>query len=154
MSPQSHLTTLPRCYACGYELTGLTVEGHCPECNAKIWASQGPAPTSGLAVASLVLGCLSIVTCASVGPFALLFGIPGIICGHLSLAHVRLGTHGGSSRGFAIAGLIMSWIGAVVGLLYLGFFALIFGSMFGAGGFMPPGAGGVAPVLPVTPTGP
>ena len=36
-------TSTPRCNACGYELTGLQVEGACPECGTKLWANQ-PAP--------------------------------------------------------------------------------------------------------------
>jgi len=61
--------------------------------------------TSGLAVASLVLGLLALF---GLGPVA---GIPGAIFGHVALSRITkaYGTVGG--KGVAIAGLVLSYIG-------------------------------------------
>ena len=78
--------------------------------------SDGSEPkTSGFAIASLVLGILSIVLC---GPFA---GIPAVIMGHKANSDIRKsgGLLGGS--GMATAGLITGYLSVflivVVGLL-------------------------------------
>jgi len=63
-------------------------------------------PTPGMAIASLVLGIASLVTCLSA-----LFGIPGIICGHVALARIKQSGDRLQGSGMAIAGLIMSYIG-------------------------------------------
>jgi hypothetical protein len=70
--------------------------------------------SSGLAIASLVLGILSI--CAA----SVLTGIPAVICGHIALNRINQsnGTIGG--KGMAIAGLILGYLsiaGAVVGII-------------------------------------
>jgi hypothetical protein len=72
--------------------------------------------TSGLAIASLILGICGIVLC--LGPLA---GIPAVICGHVAQSRIRGsgGLLGGD--GFATAGLItgyisLAWI-VVIGLL-------------------------------------
>ncbi len=70
--------------------------------------------TSGLAIASLILSCLSIV----LGPFG---AIPGIICGHISRNECKKDqTLDGS--GMALAGLIIGYIFSVLILLSLSFF--------------------------------
>jgi general secretion pathway protein G len=71
--------------------------------------------TSGLAIASLVLGILSF-------GFWIVTGLPAVICGHLSLSKIKKasGTIGG--RGLAIAGLITGYIGLAVGTLIIGVF--------------------------------
>jgi hypothetical protein len=58
------------------------------------------AKTSGLAIASLVLGIMSIFTCA-------LTAIPSIICGIISL--IKIEKSGGrlTGKGFAISGIIL-----------------------------------------------
>jgi len=58
-------------------------------------------PTSGAAIASLVLGIISLVTCA-------LTAIPAVICGHIGLSAIKQGQFEG--RGMAIAGLVMGYL--------------------------------------------
>jgi hypothetical protein len=68
----------------------------------------GPGlPRNGLAVTSLVLGILSLVTCV-------LTGVPAIICGHIALARARRdpGQYGGP--GMALAGLILGYVSLVL----------------------------------------
>ncbi len=63
--------------------------------------------TSGLAIASLILGCLGFVTAG-------LTGLPAIICGHIARSKIRNsnGTQAGS--GIALAGLITGYFGFVL----------------------------------------
>jgi general secretion pathway protein G len=72
--------------------------------------------TSGLAIASLILGLCGIILC--LGP---LTGIPAVICGHIAQSKIR--SSGGviTGGGLAITGLItgyisLAWI-VVIGLL-------------------------------------
>jgi hypothetical protein len=76
-------------------------------------AGQSAAQGSGLAIASLVLGILSLVC------FGLLAGIPAIICGHMARARARRlpAVYGGA--GLALAGLIMGYVGLVLTLVIL-----------------------------------
>ncbi len=76
-----------------------------------------PAQPSGLAVASMVLGIVGVVT----GGFLFVPQILAVILGHISLNRDRQG------RGFAIAGLVMGYLMTGLTLLgVLGFMALLF----------------------------
>jgi hypothetical protein len=69
---------------------------------------------SAYAIWSFVLGILSLLGLAC---FA---GIPGLICGHLALCDIRESNGRRSGQGFAMAGLVTSYISTticVVGLL-------------------------------------
>lgn len=70
-------------------------------------------PESGLAIASLVLGVVSMT-----GP-GLLLGIPAIITGAMALKR-KLG-----GRGLALAGLITGIISTVLSVLFIMFIALM-----------------------------
>ncbi|GAA1126416.1 DUF4190 domain-containing protein [Citricoccus alkalitolerans] len=79
-------------------------------------AGHSAQPT-GLAVASMVLGIVGVVT----GGFLFVPQILAVILGHLSLHRDRQG------RGFAIAGLVMGYLMTGFTLLaVLGFMALLF----------------------------
>ena len=58
--------------------------------------------TEGLAIASLILACLSII----LGPFGF---VPGIICGHRARARIRDNPQL-AGEGMALAGLIISYV--------------------------------------------
>jgi hypothetical protein len=60
------------------------------------------APSSGLAVASMVLGILAFFTLG-------LTSIPGLICGHVSLRQIRKSAGRLSGNGFAIGGLVTGY---------------------------------------------
>lgn len=62
---------------------------------------KGVPPTNGLAIASLVLGIVSVVCCSIFMGF---LGIPGLICAIIAMAK-------GNRSGMAIAGLILSIVG-------------------------------------------
>lgn len=75
----------------------------------------GPAPTNGLAIASLVLSLLAFV-----------FGITaigGVICGHLARKQIRERGEGGD--GLALAGLIIGYIFIGLFVLFIVFFIII-----------------------------
>ena len=70
-----------------------------------------PAPKAhGLAVASLVLGIISLVI---VG-IGLLTGVPAAICGHAALRAIKAAPTEYGGGGMAIAGLITGYIGLLV----------------------------------------
>jgi competence protein ComGC len=75
--------------------------------------------SSGLALASMILGICGIVLC--LGPLA---GIPGVICGHM--AHSRIKQSGGTMRGAgqATAGLIMGYL-SIAWIFVIGLMAAI-----------------------------
>ena len=73
------------------------------------YASQPPR-TSGLAIASLVLGLLGLFSAG-------LAGIPGVICGHLSLGRIKRSAGTLAGRGMAIGGLITGYLGICVFVL-------------------------------------
>jgi prepilin-type processing-associated H-X9-DG protein len=76
-------------------------------------ASPGqPLQTSGKAIASLVLGILSIVLCCNV-----FTGIPAIIFGALGLGDVKNGQGRIKGQGMAIAGMVTGGIGSTITLL-------------------------------------
>ncbi len=120
------------CIQCGYNLTGVAIGSTCPECGRRVAPSfHGQVlPSSGKAVASMVLGICSIVGC-------LFYGIPAITCGPLAIifavlakGQIQRGEVSGASKGMAIAGMICGIIGTCLALLFIGFIvvAIMFGS--------------------------
>jgi hypothetical protein len=82
-------------------------------------------PTSGLAIASLVLGILSLIAGG-------LTAIPAIICGHISRSHIKNAAGRMSGNGLAMGGLITGYLGllsfvAVLASLALPVFAAVQG---------------------------
>lgn len=68
------------------------------------YAQQGQAPTSGLAITSLVLGILSFLC---LGP---LMSIPGVICGHIARSKIKKSQGREKGEGLALGGLICGYI--------------------------------------------
>jgi len=78
-----------------------------------------PLPTSGYAVASLVLGIASLALC-------LFYGLPSLVCGPLALVFsnmagkdIRAGKVNPSSAGLAKAGKICGLIGLLLGIFFI-----------------------------------
>ncbi|EHS56323.1 DUF4190 domain-containing protein [Paenibacillus sp. Aloe-11] len=78
------------------------------------------SPTNSKAVASMVLGILSIV----IPYLGLIIGIVGIILSSLSLKEIN--RHGEQGRGMAIAGLVCSIIGTLIYALIIIFLVVVF----------------------------
>ena len=80
-----------------------------------------PPRASGIAVACLVLGIVSLVFF----PLGLLLGVPAVICGHLAWGTIRAEPELVGGKGLVVAGLITGYLGIVVGALsLLGFVVL------------------------------
>jgi competence protein ComGC len=70
--------------------------------------------TAGIAITSLVLGILGLLTVWFCG-IGGLFAIPAVICGHIGYSRVRKSAGALGGEGVAMAGLITGYIG--IGLL-------------------------------------
>lgn len=113
------------CPRCRYDLTGLTIGSHCPECGLIIGTvSDSALPASGFASASLVFGILSFPACIA-------FGVGTFVCGVLAIGfcwaarrQVKRGERARHSLGMANAGAICAitamaligglWIAAMI----------------------------------------
>lgn len=84
-------------------------------------------PTSGLAIASLVLGIVGLIACYVNG----LFAIPAVICGHMALKRTGDAQKPLGGRGLAIAGLVMGYLGILIQV----FFAVAIGVAVSSGAF-------------------
>lgn len=75
--------------------------------------AAAPSNTQGLAIASLVLGILSLLTAG-------LTAIPAVICGHVSRANIRKSAGTQTGDGLALVGLILGYVGvAIIGVAVL-----------------------------------
>ena len=81
-----------------------------PPMHGQPYAGLTPPQTAGIAIASLVLGCLGFLTCG-------LTAIPAVICGHLALSGI--GKSGGrlTGGGLAIGGLVTGYLTILLPLL-------------------------------------
>ncbi|WP_276617020.1 DUF4190 domain-containing protein [Roseimicrobium sp. ORNL1] len=86
----------------------------------------GVMPTSGLAIGSMVVGIISLVSFFAC-PVGVLLGLPGVICGHMSLSQIRSSGNQIQGKGMAIAGLVMNYVAMAIGAAILLFFVLFFG---------------------------
>ncbi|MDA0768518.1 MAG: GYF domain-containing protein [Verrucomicrobia bacterium] len=73
------------------------------------------APTSGLAIASMVCGIVSLMLCYINGVAAL----PAVICGHMALKQINKALTPVGGRGMAIAGLVTGYIGLAIQLVFI-----------------------------------
>ncbi len=118
------------CITCGYNLSGVRIGGTCPECGTAINQSlvaRERLPLSSAAVASMVLGIISLALCPC-------FAIPSVICGPLALVFGFLGLQASKSgrysehsKGFAIWGLVLGSIACFIGF---GFFFYYFSVLY------------------------
>ncbi len=70
---------------------------------------------SGLAIASLVTGILSILS-----PFAgFALGIAGIVCGAIDMSRIKKGLSSEKGKGLDIAGIITGAVGIVVQIVII-----------------------------------
>jgi hypothetical protein len=108
------------CTQCGAE----NAEGNkiCSKCGAALIVTASPTATaqpalvtqktSGFAIASLVLGIISIIGLL-LFLFSLLFSVPAIICGSIAISHISKNT-GLKGKGLAIAGLVLSIMSVII----------------------------------------
>ena len=73
----------------------------------------GQYGTAGSAIASMVLGILSLATC-------FITGVPAIICGHVARSKIRRSGGVYSGDGLAVAGLILGYVTSALAVLWIG----------------------------------
>lgn len=108
-----------------------------PYASPQTYAGQAPyagaIPTDGMSIAALVLGILAIVSCYVWA----LFGIPAVICGHMSLKKINNSPVPIQGKGMAIAGLVCGYLGILIQLIMIVFIVLAFASASNAPTYTP-----------------
>jgi len=66
--------------------------------------------TSGLAIASLVLGILAVLTCG----VGLVFSIPGLICGIMGMSRVKNSGGAQKGHGMAVTGTVLNSVSLIL----------------------------------------
>jgi len=84
-----------------------------------VYAYPPAPPTNTLAIVSFVL--------------AFVVSLGAVICGHLALGQIKRTGEGG--RGFAIAGLVLGYVGIGAVVAIIAIYAVIFFVILAAGGF-------------------
>ena len=83
--------------------------------------------TNTLAVISLVCGLLGLFTSFFI---PLLMQLAAIVCGHIARGQIRRSDNTQTGAGVALAGLILGYVGIVLGLIVILFFsALLFAGL-------------------------
>ena len=104
----------------GYEQQGYP--GYAP-------AYPADVPNNGLAITSMILGIVGLVL------IPILASILALVFGYMARGQIKSsgGRQGGS--GFALAGIIMGWIGVGLGVLGIIFFVAVFSVVTSQPGF-------------------
>ena len=74
--------------------------------------SYGRPPTNGMAVASMVLGILGVV-----GMIWIVSPILALVFGYIAKGQIDRSGGAQEGRGYAIAGIVLGWVGIVFGIL-------------------------------------
>ena len=77
-----------------------------PAFNASTRTFGAPLQTSGMAIAALCLGIVSLLTCGFLGIGA----IATVVCGHIALSKIKESQGALGGRGLAMSGLIMGYV--------------------------------------------
>ena len=89
-----------------------------PPAPATVYRPASPAiqpgqyGTAGTAIASMVMGILSLIT-------GFLTGMPAIVCGHLARGHIRRTGGAYSGDGLAVAGLVLGYVTSTLSLAWV-----------------------------------
>ncbi|MEV4395524.1 DUF4190 domain-containing protein [Nonomuraea sp. NPDC049607] len=92
----------------GYAQPGYGQQGYGQPGYGQYGAPQQPRSTNGMAVASLILGIVGLVTCGATS-------IVGVILGHIALNRIK--RTGEEGQGMAMGGLVTSYIMVVLFVL-------------------------------------
>lgn len=101
---------------------GGQMSGPYPQHYAPVPGYYAPpvAPSSGLAIASMVCGIVGYLTCY----FVAILGIPAVICGHMALSQIKNSPVPMGGRGMAITGLVLGYLGIAITLGFITFFGI------------------------------
>lgn len=117
------------CIRCGYNLTGVTIGGSCPECGTPVdesIAGTNQGASSSKAIASMVLGICALPGCFVYGIPALVLGVLAVGLGYSALNDIREGKVSQSARSQAMTGIICGGIATgLVVVAIIGFVILI-----------------------------
>jgi len=94
--------------------------------------AQGPPRSSGMAIASMVLGILALLFFFT-HIFALILGLLAVIFGHISRGTIVRSRGQVSGGGMAMAGLVTGYIGIVLAVILLIFAAFVVKEVFNEG---------------------
>jgi len=116
------------CFQCGHPAPDGSIQ--CPSCGASLVLPVPAATlpeTSGLAIASMILGLVALVS----SNIVLVPGILALVLGYMARDQIR--QSGGALRGaeLAVVGLITGGVATVMGALLLGLMMLGFGGYCG-----------------------
>ena len=127
--PLAQVAELSAAPVTGAEASPYSTPGTSPTPLPQASAYASVPPTSGLAIASMVLGILAILSsCAYIG---ILFGIPAVITGHMAMKSFRNPLVPKGGKGMAIAGLICGYLGSLISLFFIGFLIYAFNTTNG-----------------------
>jgi hypothetical protein len=98
---------------CAQCATAVGAKTYCRDCAASGAPLQQTGATNGLAIASLILGIISIPTLFCYGG-GVLFGIAALITGFMARQKIKASGGAQTGDGLALAGIIM---GGIVGVL-------------------------------------
>lgn len=86
-------------------------------------AVSSAKPTPGMAIASLILGLISFITCG------IFMAVPGLILGYSGRKQIDTNPAKFGGRGIAVAGIVINWISIIFNILV--FLAIILIALFG-----------------------
>ena len=117
------------CIKCGYDVSGSAVGGLCPECGKSVGESlravQFAEKSCSKSTASMIIGILSLVTCAAYGPLVL--GPIAIVLYYLAKKEMAVGGYSKSSHTMARAGLIIGIVSIIlfIAMSIFGYFMMM-----------------------------
>lgn len=122
------MTPDPKCWHCGYSLTGMTVDDLCPECGTPVWSQKPPDHAFNLAQRAQLWGVLSFALFfACIGPFAIIPAIFALRYASRAERESRFGLAGGQVPGGLRVGQIFAWITVALSSLSIILYIAIFG---------------------------
>lgn len=125
----------PACWQCGYTLSGLGVDGQCPECGTPIWSmprrTRAQQETQKSASNCQLWGILSLVFMfACLGPLAAFMTIPSFVYASRAKQAIRTGLVRREEITGLAAGQVCSWITIGLTCLVLGLYGLMIMAAF------------------------
>ena len=126
-APQEPIPTNVHCQKCGYNLTGVAIGGRCPECGAPVVPLYNALerPTSGFALASIILGVVSIPGCMCYGVLGIVCGSLGLVFGILADKQIATGNYADGSKTIALIGKVCGAVGLAMSLLLIAIYAVL-----------------------------
>ena len=122
------------CRNCGFPF-GSAGGNFCSSCGCPIGAIPYNAPMSGYAVASLIMGIMSVLSCLFYGLPTLVFGPLAIMFAGKAKAQVEARQSSPSSLALATAGRVMGIVGLAIFAAFV--LAIVAAFVFGVGSTTP-----------------